>query len=173
MGISNICNHIQIKVKMPNLSQKPAASSKAPYEDLKDMDVLCTFKIKIQPKFGSWVCQRPGTMGRYSWNLVIFLPLLFESNVLKIFNLCHPPNWKNSLLLHFYEEILDNFWKMCEIPFFCHPKVIFLPYPPRDLIFQEYTPMFILLLKIHKIKCSVFQLSARWFWFLIHKVHFL
>ena len=28
-------------------SQKPPISSKAPNEDLKDMDVLCTFKIKI------------------------------------------------------------------------------------------------------------------------------
>ena len=33
---------------MPNLSQKPAASSKAQNEDLKDMDVLYTFKIKTE-----------------------------------------------------------------------------------------------------------------------------
>ena len=31
-----------------NLNQKPPASSKAPNEDFKDMDVLCTFKIKIE-----------------------------------------------------------------------------------------------------------------------------
>ena len=31
---------------MPNPSQEPQTSSKAPNEDLKDMDVLCTFKIK-------------------------------------------------------------------------------------------------------------------------------
>ena len=31
---------------MPNPSQEPPASSKAPNEDLKYMDVLCTFKIK-------------------------------------------------------------------------------------------------------------------------------
>ena len=30
------------------ISQKPLASSKTPNKDLKDMDVLCTFKIKIQ-----------------------------------------------------------------------------------------------------------------------------
>ena len=36
------------KIKMPNPSQEPPASSKAPKEDLKDMDVLCTFKIKIE-----------------------------------------------------------------------------------------------------------------------------
>ena len=28
--------------------QEPPASSKAPNEDLKDMDVLCTFKIKLE-----------------------------------------------------------------------------------------------------------------------------
>ena len=33
---------------MSNPSQEPLASSKAPNEDLKDMDVLCTFKIKIE-----------------------------------------------------------------------------------------------------------------------------
>ena len=35
---------------MPNPSQEPPVSSKAPNEDLKDMDVLCTFKIKIESK---------------------------------------------------------------------------------------------------------------------------
>ena len=39
---------IQIKIKLPNPSQEPPASSKAPNEDLEDMDVLCTFKIKIE-----------------------------------------------------------------------------------------------------------------------------
>ena len=32
---------------MPNPSQEPPALSKAQTEDLKDMPVLCTFKIKI------------------------------------------------------------------------------------------------------------------------------
>ena len=41
-------DNIYIKIKMPNPSQEPTASSKAPNEDLKDMDVLCTFKIKIE-----------------------------------------------------------------------------------------------------------------------------
>ena len=41
-------DHIQIKDKMPNPSQEQPASSKAPNQDLKDMDVLCTFKIKIE-----------------------------------------------------------------------------------------------------------------------------
>ena len=39
---------IQIKIKMPHPSQEPRASSKAPNEDMKDMDVLCIFKIKIK-----------------------------------------------------------------------------------------------------------------------------
>ena len=33
---------------MPNPSQEPPASSKAPNDDLKDMDVLCTFRINIE-----------------------------------------------------------------------------------------------------------------------------
>ena len=69
MGVSRISDHIQIKIKMPNPSQElpaqskipiqskikiansnqePPASPKAPNEDLKDMFVLCTFKIKIE-----------------------------------------------------------------------------------------------------------------------------
>ena len=35
---------------IPNPSQEPPASSKAQNEDLKDMDVLFTFKIKIEGK---------------------------------------------------------------------------------------------------------------------------
>ena len=48
MAISKTSDHIQIKIKMPTLSQEPPASSKAPNEDLKDMDVLYTFKIKME-----------------------------------------------------------------------------------------------------------------------------
>ena len=48
MGVSKISVHIQIKIMMPNPSQEPPASSKAPNEDLKDMDDLCTFKIEIE-----------------------------------------------------------------------------------------------------------------------------
>jgi len=50
MGISKTSEHIQIKIKMPNPSQEPPASSKAPNEDLKDMNFLCTFKFKIESK---------------------------------------------------------------------------------------------------------------------------
>ena len=48
MGISKTNDHIQINIKMPNPSQEPPASSKAPKQDLMDMDVLCTLKIKIE-----------------------------------------------------------------------------------------------------------------------------
>ena len=48
MVVSTTSEKIQIIIKMPNPSQDPPASSKAPNEDLKDMDVLCTFKIKIE-----------------------------------------------------------------------------------------------------------------------------
>ena len=47
MGVPKTGYHIQTNIRMPNPSQEPPASSKAPNEDLKDMDVLCTFKIKI------------------------------------------------------------------------------------------------------------------------------
>ena len=47
-GVSQTSDHIQIKIKMPSSSQEPPVSSKAPNEDFKDMDVLCTFKIKIE-----------------------------------------------------------------------------------------------------------------------------
>ena len=39
---------LKINIKMPNPSQEPPASFKAPNEDLKDMDFLCTFKIKVK-----------------------------------------------------------------------------------------------------------------------------
>ena len=48
MGVSKTSDHIQMKIKMPNSNQEPPATSKAPNEDLKDMDVLCTFKYKIE-----------------------------------------------------------------------------------------------------------------------------
>ena len=50
--------HIQIKIKMQNPSQEPLASSKAPNQDLKDMDVLCTFKIKIESQNSEYVCSK-------------------------------------------------------------------------------------------------------------------
>ena len=54
-------DHIQIKIVMPNPSQEPPASSKAPNEDLKDIDVLCTFKIKIESQNLEYGCTK------YQW----------------------------------------------------------------------------------------------------------
>ena len=56
MGISKTSDHIQIKIQMPNPRQEPPASSKAPNEDLKGMDVLCTFKIKKESQNLEIVC---------------------------------------------------------------------------------------------------------------------
>ena len=56
MGISKISDHIQIKIKMPNPSQEPPASSKALDKDLKDVDVLCTFKIQLKSKNSDHGC---------------------------------------------------------------------------------------------------------------------
>ena len=50
ISISKTRDHIQIKIKMPNPSQEPPASSKDPNKDLKDMDVLCTLKFKIESR---------------------------------------------------------------------------------------------------------------------------
>ena len=47
-GVPKTINNIQIKIKMPHPSQEPSASSKAPNQDLKDINILCTFKIKIK-----------------------------------------------------------------------------------------------------------------------------
>ena len=58
MGISKTSDHIKIKLKMPNLSQEPPASSKAPNQYLEDMDVLCTFKIKIESQNSEYLCAK-------------------------------------------------------------------------------------------------------------------
>ena len=57
MGLYKASDHIKIKIKIPNPSQETQASSKAPNEDLKDMDVPCTFKIKTESQNlerGTW-----------------------------------------------------------------------------------------------------------------------
>ena len=48
MDVPNTSDHIRIKIKMPNPIQEAPASYKAPNQDLKDMNVLCTIKIKIE-----------------------------------------------------------------------------------------------------------------------------
>ena len=48
MGVHKTSDHFQIKIKMPNLIQERPVSSKAPNQDLKDINVLCTCKTKIE-----------------------------------------------------------------------------------------------------------------------------
>merc|ERR1712081_12845 len=65
MGVSMTSNHIQVKINIFNPNQEPPAPSKAPNEDLKDMDVLCTFKIKIESQNSEkCVYQRPVTISK-------------------------------------------------------------------------------------------------------------
>ena len=46
---------------MPNFSYEPPVSSKVQNDKLKDMDVLCTFKIKIKSqKFDHWYIKDQG-----------------------------------------------------------------------------------------------------------------
>ena len=47
-GLIKTSDHIKTKTKMQNPSQDPPGSSKATNEDSKDMDILNTFKIKIE-----------------------------------------------------------------------------------------------------------------------------
>ena len=63
MGEQKTGDHIKINIRMQNPGQEPPESSKAPNEDLKDMDDLCTFKIKIVPKFRIWVKKTRGIWG--------------------------------------------------------------------------------------------------------------
>ena len=64
IGASKTRHRIHIKITMPNSSQEPPASSEAPNQDLKDMDVLCTFKINREQKTGNWVYQRSVTISK-------------------------------------------------------------------------------------------------------------
>ena len=48
MAVQKTVDLIQIKIQMPNPSHEPQATSKITNQDLKDMDVLWTFKIKIE-----------------------------------------------------------------------------------------------------------------------------
>ena len=58
MVVLKTIDNIQIKIKMLNPSQEPPESSKAPNEDLKDMDVLCTFKINIDSQNSEYGCTK-------------------------------------------------------------------------------------------------------------------
>ena len=47
-GLSNLKDYIPVMIKMPNQNQNLSASFKAPNHDLKDMEVLCAFKINLE-----------------------------------------------------------------------------------------------------------------------------
>ena len=50
MGMSKTRDYIQIKIKTPNPIHEPPAYSNTTSKDFQDMDVLCTFKIKIDSR---------------------------------------------------------------------------------------------------------------------------
>ena len=50
MGISKTSDYIEINIKMTKSSQEPQVSSKSLNEDLKDMEIMLTLKIKIELK---------------------------------------------------------------------------------------------------------------------------
>merc|ERR1711954_96280 len=56
IGVAKTSDHIQIKIKLPNPSQEPPASSKAPNQNIKDMDVLCTFNFKMESQNSDHGC---------------------------------------------------------------------------------------------------------------------
>ena len=56
MIVPNTSDHNYIKIKIQNPSQETPASSKAPNEDLKDMDILCIFKIKKESQNSDHGC---------------------------------------------------------------------------------------------------------------------
>ena len=58
MGVPKTIDHIKTELKMPNPSQEPPASSKVPNHDLKDLDVLCSFKIKIESQNLEYGCTK-------------------------------------------------------------------------------------------------------------------
>ena len=64
MGLPKTNGHSQIKVKIPIPSQDPPLFSKAQNQDFKDMNVLCTFEIKIELNFAIWVYQRSLTISK-------------------------------------------------------------------------------------------------------------
>ena len=81
MGVSKTSDDIQIKIKMTNPSQEPPASSKALNQDLNDMNILCTFKTKMETQNLKHCCvkdQRP-----YQNHDLDFEPRLGISRVLQ------------------------------------------------------------------------------------------
>ena len=57
MGVLKTNDHIQTIIRMPYPSQEPPVSSKAPNKDI-DMDILCTFKVKIESQTLAYGCTK-------------------------------------------------------------------------------------------------------------------
>ena len=71
MGVSKTSDHIWISMKKPNTIQEPPVSSKSPNEALKDMDVLCTFKMKTESTWVGRGSPRPGDNENKKWLMSI------------------------------------------------------------------------------------------------------
>ena len=50
MSVSQTSDYIQIKIKIQKPGKEPPAPFKAPNQDHKDIDILCTIKIKIESR---------------------------------------------------------------------------------------------------------------------------
>ena len=48
MGVPKTSDPIKINIRIQNPSQEPSGSSKAPHQDFKDIDLLCTLETKIE-----------------------------------------------------------------------------------------------------------------------------
>ena len=64
MGVSKTNKNVRFKIQMPNPSQEPPASSKAPNQDLKDMDIFHLQNQDREPKFQTGIYQRPVTISK-------------------------------------------------------------------------------------------------------------
>ena len=58
MEFLKINDHIEMMLKMPNPSQESPGSYKAKNQELKDMDVVYTFKIKIESQNWDHGCKK-------------------------------------------------------------------------------------------------------------------
>ena len=57
-NVPKASDNIQVQFQTSNPSQEPRAFSKAPNQDLKDMDVLCNFIIKIESQNLEYGCTK-------------------------------------------------------------------------------------------------------------------
>ena len=59
MGVWQTIGHIQIMTKIANPTQEPPVSLRIQNEDLKDMDVFCTFKTMMKSQKQKHQCIEP------------------------------------------------------------------------------------------------------------------